>query len=228
MKKFKQIFLGMGALLTVAVFGDSPLTSTAFSEAYLSEPIVMAAARARGKITKQIMEYLADQAKPIGVKVAVINKLSWDINGKNNANLFLDYLRENSNDSISRVALLVSDSLRFVNSDSAGFSFKDPFIETLEADELLCYAYLKALDNYFNVESALEYAEMAVQKRPDSYTFCIITALIQAQNISQGGIENCDIYNVCKYVKEDLSLKQDLKEEAVKIIFDYMDLYKCK
>ena len=165
MKHFKQIILGLGALLSVEVFGDSPLTSTAFSEAYLSEPIVMAAGRARGKITRQIMDYLAEKTNPIDVKVAAINKLSWDINGKSNAAQFLEYLRENSVDSAARGYQPVSDS--------SSVFMQDPLLETLGADELLCYSYMLALDNYFSIDQALAYAEMAVQKNPESYTFCI-------------------------------------------------------
>ena len=216
MKHFKQIILGLGALLSVEVFGDSPLTSTAFSEAYLSEPIVMAAGRARGKITRQIMDYLAEKTNPIDVKVAAINKLSWDINGKSNAAQFLEYLRENSMDSAARAYQPGADSISVF--------MQDPLLETLGADELLCYSYMLALDNYFSIDQALAYAEMAVQKNPESYTFCMITALIQAQKLMEN--DWCGVYQACEYVRADPSLKKDMKDEAIAIIFEYMDGYK--
>jgi len=49
--------------------------------------------------------------------------------------------------------------------------------------ELLCLAYLKAMDNYFEVEEALVLAKKARSKKPGSCTFNIITALIEAQII---------------------------------------------
>jgi hypothetical protein len=223
MRLLHTLFLSLGLFISGLSYADSPLTSTSFSLAYNTEPIVMAAGRARGKITKQLMDYLSDGSKPIEIKVAVINKLSWDINGKNNASVFLDYLIH------SKTA---NDSMIFTLSDTPTISTYNPFIETLNADELLCYSYLLSLDNYFNVDVAVDYAEKAVQLKPDSYTFCIITALIQAQHISiteTSGSSNtdCEMHKICANVKDDLSLKKDMKDEAIKIIFEYMDIYKC-
>jgi hypothetical protein len=216
MKYIKRMIVGLSMLMTLTAFGDSPLTSTNFSEAYTAEPIVMAAGRARGKITKQIMDYLVDGSKPIDVKVAAINKLGWDIDGKSNASLFLEFLRENSTDSAVRAFEPIPDSI--------GFAIQDPLIENLGADELLCYAYLLALDNYFSIDRAMLYAEMAVQKNPESYTFCMITALIQAQKAMD--TDWCEVYKTCEYVRADPSLKRDMKDEAIAIIFEYIDAYK--
>ncbi len=45
------------------------------------------------------------------------------------------------------------------------------FVEKAPADQLLCMAYLKALDNYFSVSEAAAMARAARDKRPESYTF---------------------------------------------------------
>jgi hypothetical protein len=221
MKQIKKISLIIGLLITSIAKADSPLTSTNFSTAYSSEQIVMAAARARGKLTKQIMEYLIDETKPIGVKVAAINQLGWDINGKNNAQVFINFIQE-KRDASDTISISYIDQAEYNTDSISGFN-----IERLNADELLCYSYLMALDNYFVVDEAVELAEKAVQLKPDSYTFCIITALIQAQHISHTGANECEISKICKSIKNDPTLEKDLNEQAIKIIYEYMDLYTC-
>jgi hypothetical protein len=236
MKNIYRMILSILVFSTASsVIADSPLTSTTFSTAYNSEPIVMAAARARGKLTKQIMDFLSDESKPIDIKVACINQLGWDINGKNNAQIFLDYMREKT--SAQDTMSYSGDEIGMLNNviDST-LPYQDPNIAVINrfnSDELLCYAYILALDNYFNVEYAVEYSEMAVQMKPDSYTFCIITAIIQAQHITHKesvvstNANDCDIFKIFSSIKNDTSLKKDMKEQASTIIFEYMNLYSC-
>ncbi len=75
--------------------GDSPLTSTGFSEAYKNEEIIKTASEANGILTKQLMEYLNVKKNPIAVKMAIINNISWDFNCKDNANVWYNYLALN-------------------------------------------------------------------------------------------------------------------------------------
>ena len=129
MKKHLIIVLTLGLLISQNIFADSPLTSTAFSKAYKDSKIVQLASQAEGKLNKELMDYLIDKKNPIELKVALINELSWDFNGKNNSELLSEYLKKNKN------------------------------INKASADILICYAYLKALDNYFEVDEAITYAQ---------------------------------------------------------------------
>ena len=81
-----------------------------------------------------------------------------------------------------------------------------------------------AMDNYFNVDEAINYANIAILKNPKSYTFNIITALIKAQKISRGNW--CEIYTYSNNVRQNKTLVNDMKTTAISIIFNYMDLYK--
>ena len=94
MKLQKIAFLTVFAalILTSNAFADSPLTSTGFSEAYADEPIVVEAAEAKGVINDRLMAYLASEYNPVDVKMAVINKIGWNISGRNNSKLFMEYL----------------------------------------------------------------------------------------------------------------------------------------
>jgi len=96
-------------------------------------------------------------------------------------------------------------------------------------DDYCCLAYLQALGNYFDVKEAKMTAEFAVDKNPESFGCNIIFALIKAQEHLHNNTW-CDVFKVCEAVRTNTNLKQDMKPEAVKGIFDYINIYKeeCK
>ena len=191
----------IAGLLMVSPFiiADFPLTSTEFNRPYSDDPMVILAGK--GLLTPEIADYLASEENPVDVKMAVINRLGWDFHGKNNAVLFRAHIIK-----------------------SSGYKNTKDLLKNGKDYELLCLAYLMAMDNYFVVDDAIEMAEKAVSKNPGSYTFNIIYALIKAQK-EQGLFEWCEAYNLTNRVREDKSLRQDMKPEAAEIIFSYMDQY---
>lgn len=189
------------ALAAVTAVADSPLTSTDFSRAYMDEPIVGAAKDANGVINQRLMEYLASEHDPVDVKMAVINALGWNVDGQNNSGLFLDYLIKNR-----------------------GYSSASGFFKKGKPDELLSYAYLKAMDNYFKVDEALRFAEQAVKKdKSGSRTFRLIAGLIKAQKMMDDSF--CSVYRVTDSIRKDQRLMNDMRTKAVDIIYEYMDIY---
>ena len=193
-------------IFTFSFFGinylkaDSPLTSTDFSKAYKEFSIVIKALESGGKINDEISKFLADKSKPIDEKMAVINALSWDFNGKNNADYFFNYLKKKRK-----------------------YKNLDHFMKKGRADELLCYAYLKAMDNYFDVTDAYKFAEKALSLNSKSYTYNIITALIKAQIVFK--TDWCGVFKSTDDVRNNEGLKMDMDEDAIVIIFEYMDIY---
>jgi hypothetical protein len=184
---------------------DSPLTSTPFWEVYKNEKIITEAKLADGVLTNQLTDFLVSGKNKIDLKMAVINCLSWDFNGKKNAQIFVNRLIEKG---------IYKNSTDFKTNGSA--------------DHLLCMAYLKAMDDYFDVTEAYEWAELALLKNDWSYTFSIIHSLIHAQILFDS--DWCLVWLTAYAVQQNTSLKQDMKPEAVIIIFDYMNLYSeyCK
>lgn len=193
-------FLTLWSVLS-PVLADSPLTSTNFSKAYKNEPVVIQAAKAKGQIDNSLMEYITAPNNPIELKMAVINELGWKVEGQNNSVTFLRFLNENK-----------------------GFRDINEVIANGRNDELLCYSYLKAMDDYFHVTYAVRLAEQALAKKPDSFTYNIIAAIIKAQSVSMGHWRK--IYLLADEVRKNKHLNQDMKDDAVKIIFDYMVIYK--
>jgi len=199
------IALIIGLLFSQNVFADSPLTSINISKAYEDSEIVQLASKTDGKLTIELMDYLNESENPIELKIAVINKLGWDFDGKSNSTFFFQYLKEKNN-----------------------FKDIDGFLNQASGDLLICMAYLKALDNYFDVEDAIIYAEKAKSRDTKSYTINIISALIEAQKALDS--DWCEVYTLTNNVRINQSLYKDMKDTTVNIIFEYMDLYNddCK
>jgi hypothetical protein len=197
------LLIGITFIPTLKMFADSPLTSTDFSRAYQNEQIIIKATNANGILTDEIISFLVTESNPVDLKIAAINVLGWETYGKTNSDKFLSWLKSKK-----------------------GYSNVDDLISRASGDVVLCYAYLKAMDNYFDVTDALKYAETALKKKPQSYSYQIITALIRAQTEITG--DWCKVFQATDAVRNNKSLKIDMREEAIKIIFDYMDGYKDK
>ena len=58
------------------------ITSTTISKAYKNSKIIQVASKAKGKLTDELMDYLIDKRNPIELKMALINELGWEFNGK--------------------------------------------------------------------------------------------------------------------------------------------------
>lgn len=184
-------------------YPDTPLTSINIWEAYRAEKIVMLAGQAEGKLTTELMDYLYEAENPIDVKMAVINRLGWDIDLKDNSGIFFRYLH-----------------------DKRGYADLPDMMKDGRDYELLCMAYLMAMDNYSELERAVEMSGMAVMKdKTMSFTYMMISALVRAQTMHLE-FDWCLSYFITSQVKKNRSLKRDMKREAVRIIFRYMNLYR--
>jgi len=190
--------------LSFSVFADSPVTSTKFHTAYQNEQIVQQAIQSHNKLSDNLMSYIAKPSNPLEIKLAVINAIGWNINGTKNSNAFLKFVIQNKKD--------------IKQSDLNLTTFKS--IAT--ADELVCYAYLKSMDNYFNVQEATEYASLAVKKNPASFATNMILRLLWAQK-SCISFAFCKAFNIFNELKKMPNLKMDMRKEAQPLVFEYMN-----
>jgi hypothetical protein len=199
----KNICLGIIMILFTSyqASADSPLTSTEIYKAYDKLPIIQLAGNSKGLLTEELIKYLADNGNPTDVKIALINRLGWDIKGKKNANILIKYLRS-----------------------KYGYKTTADLTTGLSASDLICIAYLKSMDNYFDTKEALTYANAAQAKEPKSYTIKIIRSLIQAQDYVYKSY--CQVFKIVDEVRTDENLTMDFNKEASAIIFDYIDGYK--
>lgn len=182
------------------VNADSPITST-FIYLYYSEYDIVNYSAEKGEMDDKIAMYLADAKNLLDVKIAIINALSWDYAGKANADYFIKYLSAN-----------------------LGLSSENLHLNSLTADNLLCIGYLKALDNYWEMDDALTYTELAKSKKPNSMTVQLISALIQAQK--DFDTNWCAVWSGISSVLQMQNLNRDMKTSAIQDIVNYTILYK--
>jgi hypothetical protein len=203
----KAIYIGiLISLFTLNnASADSPLTSTDFYKAYEKLSIIELASTSKGLLNEKLISYLADKNNPIDVKTALINRLGWNIKGKSNATVFIKFLK-------------------------AKYKYKneEALKNGLSASDLISIAYLKAMDDYFDVKEALVYATLALARNPKGYTINIIQSLIASQAFVMKNY--CQVFKMVDKVRANQNLTIDFKKEASEIIFQYIDGYKnyCK
>lgn len=193
------------------VFADSPLTSTDFYKAYMDVPMVQEASALKGRITNGMMEYIDNDTNPLEVKLAIINAIGWDHKGMMVSKMYFMYVMSNK---------------KYKTEFGGDF---DAFKWYATKDELICYSYMKALDNYFDVVDAFEIAGEAVRKYPDSFAVNMVYNLIKSQGLTSFG-EYCYASKLFLTLKDNSKLKMDMRKESISYIFEYMDDIgkKCK
>ena len=203
----KNIVFSLVSLLFVTnAFADSPLTSTPFYLGYMDIAMIREADKSDGIITEKQLYFLTENSNPIALKLALINSLKWRFEGKSNAPKYLKFLFEKKT------------HLNYKN-----------FIIKASAEELICYAYIKAMDNYFDVESATVFAKQAMRKAPTSYSIHLVGTLINVQSYLTRK-ESCKIYAAMNQVRMNTKLNVDIRKKSSEVVFGYTDIYKkdCK
>jgi len=76
--------------------------------------------------------------------------------------------------------------------------------------------------NYFDIIYANEIAELALKKNPNSFSVNMIVRLIKAQGLNLLN-EDCFGYAQFNTLKTKTQLKMDMRKDAEKYIFEYMD-----
>ena len=196
-------------LLTLSwafVWADSPLTSSDFAESYKDQPMVQMALKlsddSDAGIPVSMLNFLADKKSPIDVRLAVINAIGWNFNGKTAGQQLYEYL-------------------------STRYKAKtvDKLAKKLDAGTLAVYAYALAMSNYFEVQEAQDLAHKAVKKnKTKSFSVAFIASLIDAQVHLDGNWGM--VYKVVNDVLHDGSLHLDMRQEAIDSVMEYIGEYK--
>ncbi len=201
----KKIFIiTLSILLSHFTYADSPLTSTDFYKAYLDVPMVLEAMHSNGQITNGMMEFMIDDSNPLDVKLAIINAIGWQHKGLMLSEMYLT---------------------KVINKKKYMSEFESDYMAfkwNATRDELLCFAYMKAMDNYFDVTDAFEIANETLRKYPDSFAVNMIYNLIKAQGLVAFN-EYCYAAKIFSVFKNNASLKMDMRKEALSYVTKYMD-----
>lgn len=199
----KKIFFLIAFTIAITnVFADTPLTETNFYKAYLDVSMVQQALKSNGRLSHEMILYLANDTNALDIKLAIINALGWNHKGHNNSKLYLNYVVKTKK----------------YKGEAKSITFK--WFAT--SDELICYAYLLSLDHYFDVVDANEIAKLALKKSPNSYAVNMIANLIKAQGLYLLD-EECYSFKLFNTLKTNTLLKMDMRKDINKYIFEYMD-----
>lgn len=193
-------FILCSLLVTSTVKADSPLTSTYFAANYPEYPIIEKSVLDRS-FNDEVAAFLLDTKHPIDAKAALINAIGWNYDATHNAEIFRGHLAKKH------------------GTTTAGLQ-----LTSLSSDELLCLGYIMAMDDYFNVDDAINVLEMAKNKKSESFTINIILALVKSQKIMDA--DYCQVWTLTADVLNDKSLKRDMKRVSIQNIVDYNILYK--
>jgi hypothetical protein len=186
-----------------SVFADSPLTSSVFCQAYMDIPIVQEAFKSKGKITNEMLEYIDEDINPLDVKLAIINAIGWEHDGVKISKMFFMY---------------VMNKKKYKEDLGGDYT---AFRWYATSDELICYAYMRAMDNYFDVVEAFDIAGDALKKSPDSFAVNMIYHLIKSQGLTAFG-EYCYASKLFLSLKDNPKLKMDMRKESLSYLFEYM------
>ncbi|MEX1002728.1 MAG: hypothetical protein WDZ35_11490 [Crocinitomicaceae bacterium] len=214
----KILLLFLSITLVFGSFADSPLTSTPFYKAYLDKKIVKRAKE--NGLDKKVIKYLGKSKHDAALKIAAINAVGWG--------------KEGTTKKFEESLLKKRKGL-----DTAVFNFlrevpeKAP-VETeqtklLTSDDLMCWTYLQAMEDYFHPEKCMSGAFFCFVRNEKSMAHATVFALIACQNSFD--YDWCKIYQLGQlYLVETDYEENKLSTEAVKIILDYLNLYgdSCK
>lgn len=182
-------------------YADSPITSTSFFENHLNIKIVKEASLANGTINDTMLSFLSDTNNSLELKLALINALGWEHKNKNSKR-FLDY-----------ILLKKGYFSDLVPSSSMTLMYYGT------PNEQICYAYLKANENYFDLNEAFEMASRAKQNSKE-FGIHFVYYLIKAQVLF--AVDESE-YATKLYSKlnENQNYKNIFSKSTFKSIFNY-------
>lgn len=255
MKKLLMILMGLIISANIS-FADSPLTSTDFYRAYLDVPIVKKAADKPGKLTEEMMDFLYNDNNPLDQRIALINAVGWNFDGLSTFDDYIDYCSKYYIESaegdtivyripVEEIVIIDPDA-----DDSSQFVYETPqrigdneeevtvvedvmeewnpaeiVIANATNEQMAVLVYLKAMSNYFDTENNYYFFERAMQTpllNRQSYMLPMVLVLDQtAFDLDDWG----NIYPATRYYLDSPEIK-DVRPEAIKIVMDYIELYK--
>ncbi len=192
------ILLSLSVILKV--YADSPLTSISFYTIYKESNIIVKA-KDDAYLNQNSCKFLSSPSVSNGEKAALINALGWRFGGQHNAPVYADYLK-----------------LKYKCK-------KNLTVSKLSASELMCLAYLTAMDDYLHPDKAMPYIEKAVALDGKSLCIQLIHTLIVTQIQSEK--DWCAAWRAYEalLMTKDI-LTADVKPEVLDEAEKYMILFK--
>ena len=206
-------------ILTIAFFcfsffglADSPLTSTPFWMAY--EDVKEVKYAKENGLDKKVLKQLTGKKLSCDVKLAMINCFGW---GSGYTSTFEDYLIENRKG-------LTREVFKYLKEESDDMPEENEQTKLLTTDDLVCWAYLRAMDNYDMPYYSMRGAFVAYWRDQKNMSAGVVWCLIVSQMALMG--DWCKIWESSQQFIIEAEYESNLfRDEAVTIIMEYMSLY---
>ena len=185
-----------------AAWADSPLTSTVFWEIYSTETFSLPQYEQYSEFGwgPEVQASLCNPDICVEHRLCLVNFMGWDIDGQTHYPELMRFYMKQNHCSRPKKALKQMDGLT-----------------------LTVFAYVKAMDDYFDVKEAKRLSAEAVKRAPYSRAAAMIDALITAQIALDHRWS--DIYPACKRVIDNPNLNNDFSDAAIDAIMEYINLY---
>gem|GEM_PF-1998135 len=211
-----KFIISICAFLTAAfAYSDSPLTSTYFAK-YCAADAVIQGYKEKG-FSVELMQFLSSSKENPVHKIALINEISWG--SDQYVKRYEAYLIKNNNG----ITSMIFEALKSSNGSQKELN---KLTKSLSADELMSWAYLQALGDYFHPSEAIKAAALAHNRMKEkSMAHATVYALIRCQIAFNQSW--CEVYRVGnEYLRVRKYRSNLLNTEAVSTIMEYLDLYK--
>jgi hypothetical protein len=191
---------------------DSPLTSTPFWMAY-EEVKEVKYAKEKG-LDKKTMKVLTNKSVSCDIKLAIINCFGWKSG----------YTEKFEEHLISKRKGLKRDVFKYLKSESEDMPQETKQTQLLNTDDLVCWSYLRAMDNYDTPIYSTKGAFLAYWRDKKNMSAGVVWCLVISQIAMMG--DWCKIYESAQQFIVEAEYENNLlKEEAVTIIMEYLNLY---
>ncbi len=211
-----KFIISLCAFLTAALaYSDSPLTSTYFAK-YCGADAVIQVYKEKG-FSEELMQFLSSPKENPIHKIALINEISWGSD---------QYVKGYEAYLIANKKGITTAVFEALKADKGTQKELYKITKTLSADELMSWAYLQALGDYFHPAEAFKAATLAHNRMKEkSMAHATVYALIRCQIAFDQSW--CEVYRVGdEYLRVRNYKTNRLSAEAVSTILEYLDLYK--
>jgi hypothetical protein len=208
----KWILICLAVTTITVAKADSPLTSTPFWQAYENVKEVKYAKE--NGLNSKVLKYLTGNKLTCDVKIAIINCFGW---ASGYTEIFEDYL-------IDKRKGLSRDVFKYLKKEDDEMPQENTETKLLTTDDLICWSYLRAMDNYQTPEYSMRGAFLAYWRDKENMAGGVVLCLIAGQQAMM--YDWCKIYESAQMFIVDAEYKTNiLKEDAVNIIMEYLNLY---
>lgn len=191
---------------------DSPLTSTPFWQAY--EDVKDVSYAKENGLDNKVLKMLTGDKVSCDVKIAIINCFGW---GSGYTKTFEDHLLD-KRDGLNR------EVFKYLKSSSDEMPQETSQTKLLTTDDLICWSYLRGMDNYQSPEFSLKGAFLAYWRDQKNMSAGVVLCLVAAQQSMT--YDWCKIYESAQmFLVDGVYDKNLMRDDGVNIIMEYMNLY---